>query len=134
MLEDSRVTTSQLLRRRIAPIAFGVAIALMARKSCQGEDVTHATFVLSYGAAEPAVKVVDAELWMNQVEVATYHRRALDSHIGPSQFAGAFPANDGELRLDVELRSGEHRQFVRTVRFDEGATVTVNLEPDLAKP
>lgn len=130
MLERT-VTRRELFRRRIAPILFGVAIALMARKSCQGDSRTHATYVLNFGAAEPNVKTVDAELWMNDAQIAQFHRTALGAHIGPSKFEGSFPSNEGELRLDVELRTGIHKQFSRRVHSDENATVTVNLESDL---
>jgi hypothetical protein len=131
---ERRVTTKDFLRRRVMPVVFGVVIVLMSRESCHKAARTHATFVLSYGAAEPLVKTIDAELWMNQEQVATFHRTALDAHIGMSQFEGSFPATDGELRLDIELRSGQHRNFVRTVHADENAVVTVNLEYDLQKP
>ena len=120
-----------LFRRRIAPIAFGLAIVLIAKQSCDKQERTHATIVLTYGAAEPDVRAVDAELWMNGEEVSTFHRKALGAHIGASQFNGALPATDGELRIDVELASGEHRRIVHRIHADEGSTVTVPLELDL---
>jgi hypothetical protein len=125
------VTRRDLFRRRIAPVLFGVAIALMARKSCQGESRTHATYVLNFGAAEPNVKTVDAEMWMDNEQIATFHHTALGAHISPAKFEGSFPSNEGELHLDVEMRTGVHKVFTRRVHSDENATVTVNLESDL---
>lgn len=110
------------------PVVFGVVIALMARRSCDGPDRTQATFVLNFGAAEPQVQAVDAELWMNQALVAQYHHAALGDHIGALKFDGTFPSKDGELRVDAQLRSGEHKTLKRTVHADDNATVTVNLE------
>lgn len=125
------MTRRELFRHRIAPVLFGVAIALMARKSCQADSRTHATYVLDFGAVEPGVKTVDAELWMDNEQIVSFHRTALGAHISPATFEGSFPSNEGELRLDVELRSGVHKQFTRRVHSDDNATVTVNLESDL---
>ncbi|MFT3699861.1 MAG: hypothetical protein QM831_42345 [Kofleriaceae bacterium] len=119
--------TRDLFRRRIAPILFGVVIALMARKSCQNDHRTHATFVLDYGAQKPHVQAVAADLWMNGEVVATFSRQG---H-GTAQFDGAFPADDGEIKLDVTMDTGEHKAISRRVHLDENATVTVNLEHDL---
>jgi hypothetical protein len=131
VLERLSVTRRELFKRRIAPVLFGLVIALMARKSCHGDSRTHATFELNYGAAEPIVQVVDADLWMNDEQVANFHRAALGEHIGTSKFEGAFPATDGELRFDIQLKSGVHRVFSHHVHADENAVVTVNLEHDL---
>ena len=125
------MTRRDLFRRRIAPVLFGVAIALMARKSCQADSRTHATYVLDFGAAEPNVKTVDAEMWMNDEQIATFHRTALGAHISPAKFEGSFPSNEGELHFDVEMRTGVHKVFTRRVHSDENATVTVNLGSDL---
>src|SRR4051812_27255878 len=125
------MTTKDFIRRRVMPVVFGVVIVLMSRESCHKAERTHATVVLSFGAAEPNVKAVDAEMWMGGEQVSQFHRAALGDHIGQTQFAGAFPDHDGELRLDVELRSGQHRNIVRRVHADDDATVTVNLEYDL---
>ena len=128
MLEDSRVTRKDFIRRRVMPVVFGVVIALMARRSCDGPDRTHATFVLNFGANEPQIQAVDAELWMNKDLVAQYHHTALGDHIGPLRFEGQFPSTDGELRVDATLRSGEHKNLKRSVHADDNATVTVNLD------
>jgi hypothetical protein len=109
------------------PVVFGVVIALMARHSCNGSDRVHATFVLDFGRNAPLIQAIDADLWMNQEVVATYHRAALTDDIGPTKFDGLFPSTDGELRVDVTLRTGEHENVKRTVHADDNATVTVNL-------
>lgn len=119
--------TRDLFRRRIAPVLFGVVIALMARKSCQGDHRTHATFVLDYGAQREHVTAVAADLWMNGEVVATFARQG---H-GTAKFEGAFPSDDGELKLDVTMDTGAHKAIDRRVHLDENATVTVNLEHDL---
>ncbi len=116
-----------LFRRRIAPIAFGIAIVLMARQSCEKGERAHATFVVDLGAARAEARAVDVELWVGADMIAELHRHALDgSTIGTPRFDAVLPAPDGELRIDVDLPAG-HRHVVRRVHADEGATVTVPL-------
>jgi hypothetical protein len=119
-------------RRRFAPVAFGVAIAVMAYQTCSKQERTTATFVIDYGAAAHDVHSVEAEVWMNGEQVSEFRRVALEgAYIGPTQFKGSLPDTDGELRMDVELASGEHRHVTRAIHVTEGATVTVPIERDL---
>jgi hypothetical protein len=125
------VSKYDLFRRRIAPIAFIVAIALMARESCMKQQRTHATVVFDFGAAEASVKAVDAELWVGGEQLSTFHRIALENHIGKTQFQASMPDPDGELRIDVDL--GEtHKNLVRRIHVEDGATVHVSLGSELA--
>jgi len=129
------MTKYDLFRKRIAPIAFGVAIVLIARDSCMKESRNKATFVLDYGSAAPAVQHVQAEVWMNNEQLSVYERNALPGQgIGKTTFTGSLPANDGELRIDVDLSPGGRHHIVRTIHFEDGATVTVPLEHDLVTP
>ncbi|MEP6860633.1 MAG: hypothetical protein ABJE66_08445 [Deltaproteobacteria bacterium] len=121
------MTRKDFLRKRVMPVVFGVVIALMARRSCNQSDRVHATIVLDFGSNAAQVQAVDADLWMNKEQVATYHRAALTDDIGPCKFDGLFPSTDGELRVDVTLRSGKHENVKRAVHADDNATVTVNL-------
>ncbi|HUS28208.1 MAG TPA: hypothetical protein VMZ53_06855, partial [Kofleriaceae bacterium] len=91
-----------------------------------------ATLVFDYGMAEPQVRAIEAELWMNNASVAQFHRVALEGgHIGATKFQVSLPAKDGELRLDVDMEGGVHKSFTRAIHVEEGATVTVPLERDL---
>jgi hypothetical protein len=125
------VSTYDLFRRRIAPIAFIVAIALMARESCMKQQRTHGTVVFDFGAAEPSVAAIDAELWVNGAQLSTFHRIRVDKHIGKTQFDTAMPDPDGELRIDVDL-GDTHKKLVRHIHVEDGATVRVSLGSDLA--
>lgn len=121
-----------VVRRRLAPVAFGLAIVFLAHQTCNKQERTTATFVIDYGVAERDVRAVDAELWMNGEQVTQFHRVALDGMlIGETRFKASLPDTDGELRLDVELRGGEHRSVTRAIHVSEGATVTIQLERDL---
>lgn len=120
-----------LLRRRIAPIAFGIVIALIAYDACNKQERTHATIVLDFGAAERDVRAVEAEIWMNGEQVTQFRRVAVNGRIGTSQFKTSLPDTDGEVRIDVELANGDHRPITRVIHVAEGATVTIPLERDL---
>jgi hypothetical protein len=126
------VTKYDLFRRRIAPIAFGIVLALIAYDTCEKQERTTATFVIDYGVAEPNVRAIQAEVWMNGEQVTQFRRTALDGmQIGKTQFKASLPDTDGELRMDVELKGGEHRTATRAIHVTEGATVSIQLERDL---
>jgi hypothetical protein len=126
------VSRYALFRRRLAPVAFGLAIAFMAYETCNKQERTTATFVIDYGAAERDVHALEAEVWMNGEQVTQFRRVALENaYIGPTKFKSSLPDTDGELRMDVELSTGEHRHVTRAIHVSEGATVTIPLERDL---
>ena len=126
------MTKYDLFRRRIAPVAFALAIGFIAYDTCQKHERTSATFVIDYGAAEANVHAIEAEIWMNGEQVTRFERVASEGAlIGKTQFKGSLPATDGELRIDVELKNGDHRDTKRVIHVTEGATVTIQLEPDL---
>ena len=127
-----------LFRRRIAPIAFFLAIALIARDSCEKERRTHTTVELELGDARPRVRVIDVEVVAgtardaSSAPVATSRCIALpDAVIGPCRFPVALSDEDGQLRIDVDL-GGEHRHLVRTFHALEGSTLLIPLGNDLA--
>jgi hypothetical protein len=128
---ESAVTKTELFRSRIAPVLFGLVIALMARKSCHEQAQEHATFVLDLGEARAQVRSIDAELWMNGALVTDWHRHALDGQaIGAARFESLVPVADGELRVDVGLPAAS-KHIVRHVHASDGSTVTVPLGDDL---
>ena len=118
-------------RRRIAPIALFVALALMARESCQKQQRTHATIVVELGAAAARVRALDAEVWMNDERVAVAHREPLGGGVlGPVRLDASLPGEDGELRIDVDLGTTS-RHVVRRFHAEDGSTVTVPLADEL---
>jgi hypothetical protein len=128
---ERRVTSYDLFRRRLAPVMFAGAIALIAYDAYNKRDHATATFVIELGPAEPSVTAVDAELWMGGEQVAKLHRVALSGHaIGPVEFKQTLPGHDGELRIDVEQTTG-HTKLVRHFHADNDATVRFPLEHDL---
>jgi hypothetical protein len=118
-----------LFRRRIAPIAFFLAIALIVRDSCERGERTHTTVELQFGAASAQVRAVDVDVIAGGEVIATFRRAALPGlEIGPCRFELALEHPEGELRVDVDL--GEtHRRFTRRYHAVEGSTMLVAI-PD----
>jgi len=126
------VSRYDLFRRRIAPVAFLLAIGLIARDSCEKSHRTHTTVELQLGDARSRVRAVDVDVVTGDQTVAQFHRAALPGAlIGPCRFELALPADDGELRIDVDL-GAEHRRLIRPFHAVEGATLFVPIEGDLA--
>lgn len=120
-----------LFRRRIAPIAFACAIALIAYDTWNKKDHTQATFVLDFGSAAASVQAVDAELWVDGEQLSKFHRVALVAgSIGPAQFEQALPDREGELRIDVTRADG-HTKVVRHFHADDDATIHFPLASEL---
>jgi hypothetical protein len=125
------VSRYDLFRRRVAPIAFGVAIVLLARESCQKNERVHAMIHLDLGAAEAKVTAVDATVLDGTETLGQFHREALPGvGIGPCQFQVALPHEDGDLKIGVDLGT-DHRDIRRHIHIVEGSQVTVPLAPDL---
>jgi hypothetical protein len=125
------VSRYDLFRRRIAPVAFGLAIVLIARDACNKQERTHATIVLDYGAAKGNVRAVDVELWAEGELLSQFHRQALEgSTIGTTKFAALSTSKDAELHIDVDLGTS-HKLITRRFHAEEGATVTIPLEDQL---
>lgn len=121
-----------LFRRRIAPVAFFLALGLIARDSCQKNHRTHTTVELQLGEARSRVRAVDVDVVTGEQTVAQFHRAALPgAMIGPCRFELALPEDDGQLRIDVDL-GAEHRRLTRPFHAVEGATMFVPIEGDLA--
>ena len=117
-----------LFRRRIAPIAFGLAIVLIARDSCNKDQRTHATIVFDAGAGTH-VDELDAQMFANGELFGTFKR--LD-FIGSTKLEASLPAEDGELEIDLVV-GGKLKHTSRHFHAVDASTLTVPLA-DLATP
>jgi hypothetical protein len=123
------VSRYELFRRRIAPIAFFLAIGLIVKDSCEKQARTHTTVELAFGASAASVRAVDIDVMAKDELVATFHRAALPgTSIGPCRFELALPGEDGELKIDVD-RGGSHQRLTRRVHVIDGAKLEVVI-PD----
>ncbi|MDX2093424.1 MAG: hypothetical protein SFX73_36610 [Kofleriaceae bacterium] len=121
-----------LFRKRIAPIAFILALGLLIRQSCQQAERFHATIVLDYGTQEAKVRAVDARLVVDGEAFGELRRAALPNMtIGVTKFEVALPQRDAELQINVDVGEAAPRHIVRLIHAEENATVTVPLADDL---
>lgn len=121
-----------LFRKRIAPIAFVIAIGLLVRESCQQAERFHATIVLDFGDAEPKVRAVDARVIVGDEEFGRLQRAAMPNmRIGVTKLEVALPAKDAELQIDLDVGEPKPRHIVRLIHAEDGATVTVPLASEL---
>ncbi len=121
-----------LFRRRLAPIAFVLAMGLLIRESCQKQQRTHATIHVGLPAQKALITAIDADVVVAGDTVGHLHRTATDLPIDarPLQLAVALPSDDGELDLELDLASGAHKRVVRRFHASEGATSDVVLTDD----
>ena len=124
----------QLWRRRLAPIAFALAIGLIARDACNKEQRTHATVVLDLGAAAHGeARAIDAEVLIGPDVIATFHRAALAGYgLGVTKFEASLPAADADVHVDIELGT-RHVKVARRIHIVEGSTVTIPLTAALTE-
>ncbi|HEY0195923.1 MAG TPA: hypothetical protein VGC42_32650 [Kofleriaceae bacterium] len=124
------MTRYELFRKRIAPIAFFLAIGLIVRDSCQKEQRTHSAIELTFGAQKPRVRAVDVDVVVGGQILATFRRAAMPgAMIGPCRFPASLPDEDGELEIDVDL-GGAHQQLTKHFRAIEGGTVVISISDD----
>jgi len=127
------VSRYDLFRRRLAPIAFVLAMGLLIRESCQKQERFHATVHVDLPAQKAQIAALDADVVVGSDNFGHLHRAAaadLPIDARPLQFAITVPAEDGEVRFDIELASGVHKQIVRRFHASEGSTIRVALTDD----
>ena len=128
------MTRYDLFRKRLAPLAMVVAVALIGREQCNRMKRTHATVVLDFEDARPRVRDVQAEVKIGDESAAIFHREAHPpSHIGRCKFELALPVDDAQLTVDIDV-DGTLRHVQRGIHLDEGATITIKLGRELAAP
>ncbi len=117
----------QVWRRRLAPVAFGIALAFIARDACNKEQRTHATVVIDLGASTADVRALDADVMIGQDVIAHFHKQALvGGRIGETKFEASLPAEDADVHIDVDLGT-RHVAVARRIHIVEGSTVTIPL-------
>lgn len=119
-----------LFRKRIAPIAFFLAIGLIVRDSCQKEQRTHATVALAFGAQKARVRAVDVEIVVGSETLATFRRVATPgAQIGPCQFPASLPNEDGELKIDLDL-GDVHQKLTKHFHAIDGGMILISISDE----
>jgi hypothetical protein len=129
------VSGYDLFRRRIAPIAFFAAIALICYDTCHKQERTHTTFVFDFGDARPRVRAIDASIFVDGDDepAGELHRARLpDLVIDTPRLDTALPADHGRIVITVDVGEPKPRTIERRFVAIEGGTTTVPLARDLA--
>lgn len=120
-----------MIRKRIAPLIFILAMGLMIRETCQKADRAQATVVIELGAAEAKVRAIDVMLNVDGDDLSVFHRIAPSGlTIGPIRFPVSMPSRDGELRIDATLEKTTKR-ITRKFHAEDGAVVTIKIGDEL---
>ena len=120
-----------MFRRRLAPVALVLGIALIARESCQKGQRTHTTVRLGFGAAQADVRAVDVDVVIGSEVVASFHRAAQPERaIGTCEFKLVVAEDEGELRIAID-RGATTQRLTRHYHAVEGSTMLVPI-PDPA--
>jgi hypothetical protein len=131
VLEGNALSRYDLFRKRIAPIAFLLAMGLLIRQTCHGEQRIHATVVISAGDAEAKVTTIDAKVIVQGATLGELHREAQPGmRIGKATFVVALPEEDAQVIIDVDM-NGDKRHVLRRIHAVEGATIDLELASDL---
>lgn len=118
-----------LFRRRLAPVALFLGIALIARESCEKNKRTHTTIQLGFGDDQASVRAVDVDVVVGDDTVATFHRVALpERSIGLCEFKLSLAEEEGELRITVD-RGATQQRLTRHFHAVEGSTMLVPVPP-----
>ena len=120
-----------LFRKRLAPIAFVLALGLLIHEQCKGKQRIHATVVITTGSAEPQVLGLDARVLIGTELLGEVHRTRLDGmQIGEASFPVALPEADARVEIDVRTTDGT-QHVVRSIHVEDNATVRIDLGSDL---
>lgn len=119
-----------LFRRRIAPIAFVLALGLLIKQSCDGNGRLHATLVFELGADRAAAQAIDVDILVGGESAGYLHRtREFAGGFDPARtaFPISLPVADAELHIDLDL-GGHHRLVTRAIHVPaDAATIVVKL-------
>jgi hypothetical protein len=124
-----------LFRSRIAPVAFVIALILLATHTCQSEPAS-VTFYFDFGGRGAPVRVLEVEMLRgDDPEPVANFKEHFSSSRPASRSRWKLKLDGGtyRLRIRVETAVKTHR-LERTVKVTDGAAITVPLADALPAP
>ena len=127
----------QTLRRRIAPLAFLLALALLGSRTCASE-MTRVEIRLDLGAAAAHVETLRADVFPADAAtgVASFERHLRGQSPGPLGFEAALDPGTYRLRIEARPRAGSSARTLERVivvgeQLGERTVISVDLEQAL---
>jgi len=121
-------------RRRLAPIAFLIAIGLLVKMTLDHRHETGVKVVIDFGAHAAEIRHLRADVFVGGEPVDTYLESSYPTGAtGPATFDVRVPDGDATLRVDLTTTDGP-RRIERRLTVVSGATVHVDLGRDLDRP
>lgn len=122
------------MRRRVAPIAFLVALAALAHQTCKAESA-EVDLALRFGPEASAVESVRVDVVRSDSgeHVAFLERRFPSG--APAELRQDVPLVEGMYRLDIELEvDGQLRRLSRVIDVEGSGGIRVDLSAELGPP
>jgi hypothetical protein len=123
-----------IFRKRIAPIAFIVAILALGTRTCKA-DMAEVELTVSFGAAAADVRSIRVDLFKgDDVEpVASFNRSYGEAGAQTSPLLDA-QLDPGMYRVDMTVGTvSGTRHITRAVDMDDRSSITVSIERDLLR-
>jgi hypothetical protein len=124
-------STWDLIRKRIAPVAFLAALALLATRTC-GSELADVTLRLDPGAADDRIRTLAATVHRGD-EAASVTNFSTDWSAGPRTKIWRLQLDPGSYRLAfrVTMRDGSLVTFDRRFEARANAEITIGFEQNL---
>jgi hypothetical protein len=123
-----------VFRRRVAPIAFLLALVALGYQTCRAESVD-VDLALRLGPGAAAVDAVRVDFLTDESgeHVAYFERRFPGG--APAELRQPVQLPAGMYRLDIELElDGERRRLSRVIDVEGSTGIRVDLTGELATP
>jgi len=117
----------------VAGVAFVLAVGYLGSRTCKTESAS-VTISFRVGDAGGELQRLEAELHRpGEDEVIGFYKREFERGSGPEAGRWELRADDGLYRTRIALRTSRGTIRVeRAVDLQDGAVITIDLEPDLS--
>lgn len=130
------VQLSRDWRRWVGGVGFLLAVGFLASRGCRAESESASVEIrFEVGAAGSALRRLEVELFRpGEEELLGFYKQSYEKGVTGRAARWPLRADAGVYRLEVTLGTASRTVEVeRAIEIQEGATITVNLEPDLAR-
>lgn len=123
-----------IFRKRIAPVAFLVAILALGTRTCKA-DMAEVTLTVDFGSAAADVRSIRVDLYRgDDVEPVVTLERAYGDAGATTRPVLEAQLDSGSYRVDMSVGTTTGQRYVtRSVELSDQSNVTVTIERDLSR-